>query len=155
MRQSKKGLVLWLGVILLLLIGALWAGFAGRTESVQETMRDAVLHNVNRIDLFGLMEVTPGLISAFLVTAALLIGAALLRVFAIPRFRYVPGKLQLALEEAVGLFDRMSSGSSPHRCGFLGAYIFGAGAFIFAGTLFELLGLQWMTVQGQIGRAHV
>ena len=92
-----------LGVILLLLIGALWAGFAGRTESVQETMRDAVLHNVNRIDLFGLMEVTPGLISAFLVTAALLIGAALLRVFAIPRFRYVPGKLQLALEEAVGL----------------------------------------------------
>ena len=34
MRQSKKGLVLWLGVILLLLIGALWAGFAGRTESV-------------------------------------------------------------------------------------------------------------------------
>ncbi len=149
MRQSKKGLVLWLGVILLLLIGALWAGFAGRTESVQETMRDAVLHNVNRIDLFGLMEVTPGLISAFLVTAALLIGAALLRVFAIPRFRYVPGKLQLALEEAVGLFDRMSSGSSPHRCGFLGAYIFGAGAFIFAGTLFELLGLQWMTVQGR------
>ena len=147
-KQSKKGIVLWLLVVLALLAGALLAGSAGRAESVQEAMRDAVLHDLNRISLFGLKEVNPGLISAFLVTAVLLVAAALIRAFAIPRFKYVPGRFQLALEEAVGLFDRMSSGSSPHRYRFLGAYIFGAGAFIFVGTLFELLGFQAVTVHG-------
>ena len=52
------------------------------------------------------------------------------------------------LEEAGGLFDRMAQGGSPHRCRFLGAYIFAAGAYIFVGTLFELLGLQAVTVHG-------
>ena len=148
MKQSKKGMILWLLVVLTLLAGALWVGSAGRAESVQEAMRDAVLHDLNRISLFGLKEVNPGLISAFLVTAVLLLAAVLLRVLVIPRFRYVPGRLQLVLEEAVGLFDRMAKTSSPHRNGFVGAYIFAAGAFIFVGTLFELLGLQGITVRG-------
>ena len=62
MKQYKKGLTLWLIAILVLLAGALLTGSPGRTESVQEAMRDAVLHNVNRISLFGLKEVNPGLI---------------------------------------------------------------------------------------------
>ena len=148
MKQHKKALALWIGSVLVLLIGALLAGSPGRTETVQEAMRDAVLHSVNRISLLGLKTVNPGMISAFVVTAALLLAAALIRVFVIPRFRYVPGKFQLVLEEAVGLFDRMSRGDSPHRCKFLGAYIFAAGAYIFVGTLFELLGIQAVTVHG-------
>ncbi len=148
MKQHKKGLVVWLAVVLLLLAGALAAGPSVRAESVQETMRDAVLHDVNQISLLGWKAVNPGLISAFLVTAVLLLAAALIRIFAIPRFRYVPGRLQLALEEAVGLFDGMAKGSSPHRYRFVGAYIFAAGAFIFVGTLFELLGVQAVTVNG-------
>ena len=148
MKQHKKGLVVWLVVVLLLLAGALAAGPSVRAESVQETMRDAVLHDVNQISLLGWKAVNPGLISAFLVTAVLLLAAALIRIFAIPRFRYVPGRLQLALEEAVGLFDGMAKGSSPHRYRFVGAYIFAAGAFIFVGTLFELLGVQAITVNG-------
>ena len=107
-----------------------------------------MLHDVNQISLLGWKAVNPGLISAFLVTAVLLLAAALIRIFAIPRFRYVPGRLQLALEEAVGLFDGMAKGSSPHRYRFVGAYIFAAGAFIFVGTLFELLGVQAVTVNG-------
>ena len=55
----------------------------------------------------------------------------------------------MLLEEAVGLFDRMARSSSPHRYGFVRAYIFAAGAYIFVGTLFELLGLQVMTTLGQ------
>ena len=43
---------------------------AGQSESIQELMRDAVLHDGNQIDLFGL-RVNPGLISAFTVTALL------------------------------------------------------------------------------------
>ena len=148
MKQHKKALALWLTAILLLLAGALLTGSPGRSESVQEAMRDAVLHNVNQINLFGWKAVNPGLISAFLVTAFLLFVAVFIRIFAIPRFQYAPGKLQLLLEEAVGTFDRMAGNSSPHRFGALGAYIFAAGAFIFVGTLFELLGVQAVTVQG-------
>ncbi len=147
MKQHKKGLIVWAIVVLALLGGALLAGPSQRTETVQEAMRDAVLHNVNQIGLFG-KAVNPGLISALLVTAALLLAAALIRVFAVPRFRYQPGKLQLLLEEAVGLFDRMAKNSSPHRFRFVGAYIFAAGAYIFVGTLFELLGVQAVTVHG-------
>ena len=148
MKQHKKGLALWLAAILLLLAAALLVGSPGRTETVKEAMRDAVLHDVNRISLFGLKEVNPGLVSAFTVTLLLLLAAACIRVFVIPRFRYRPGKLQLLLEEAVGLFRGMAKGSSPHRYRFLGAYIFAAGAYIFVGTLFELLGLQAVTVHG-------
>ena len=148
MKHRKIGLVLWIAVVLALLAGALLAGSAGRPEGVQEAMRDAVLHDINQVGLFGLKAVNPGLISAFLVTALLLLAAVLIRVLAVPRFRYTPGKLQLALEEVVGLFDGMARNSSPHRYRFMGAYIFAAGSFIFVGTLFELLGLQAITVHG-------
>ena len=147
-KEYTKELAVWFAAILLLLFGSIAVGASERSESVQEMMRDAVLHDVNQISLFGLKDVNPGLISAFLVTAALLIAALLIRIFAIPRFKYRPGKLQLALEEAVGLFDGMAKGSSPWRYGFMSAYIFAVGAFIFVGTLFELLGIQFITVHG-------
>ncbi len=148
MGQHKKGLAVWILIVLLLLAGALLAGSHPRAETVQEAMRDAVLHDVNQVSLFGLKNVNPGLISAFLVTAVLLLAAVLIRVFAIPRFQMIPGRLQLLLEQAVGLFDGMAKNSSPHRFRFVGAYIFAAGAFIFVGTLFELLGIQAVTVNG-------
>lgn len=148
MKQHKKALAVWIAATLVLLAGALAAGTSERAESVQETMRDAVLHDVNQISLFGLKAVNPGMVSSFLVTVLLLLAAALIRLLVIPRFRYIPGKFQLVLEEAVSLFDRMAKGSSPHRFKFVGAYIFAAGAYIFVGTLFELLGLQAVTVHG-------
>ena len=148
MGQHKKGLAVWILIVLLLLAGALLAGSHPRAETVQEAMRDAVLHDVNQVSLFGLKNVNPGLISAFLVTAVLLLAAVLIRVFAIPRFQMIPGRLQLLLEQAVGLVDGMAKNSSPHRFRFVGAYIFAAGAFIFVGTLFELLGIQAVTVKG-------
>ncbi len=148
MKQHKKGLLIWLVVVVLLFIAALLAGSPGQSETVQEAMRDAVLHSTGQISLFGLTTVNPGMISALLVTAILLAAAALIRIFAIPRFQLQPGRLQLLLEEAVGLFDGMAKGNSPHRNRFLGAYIFSAGAYIFVGTLFELLGLQAVTIHG-------
>ena len=147
-REHTKAVIVWIGSTLVLLIGALLVGSPGREETVQEAMRDAVLHEANRISLFGVKEVSPGLISAFTVTAVLLIAAACLRIFVIPRFQYNPGKLQLLLEEAVGLFDGMARGSSPHRNRFLGVYIFTAGTYIFFGTLFELLGIQVISTEG-------
>ncbi|MCI8697745.1 MAG: F0F1 ATP synthase subunit A [Oscillospiraceae bacterium] len=148
MKQQKKGLAVCLAAAVLLLIAALLTGSPGPSESVQEAMRDAVLHGTGQISLFGLMTVNPGMISALLVTAFLLLCAALIRVFAIPRFRYQPGKLQLVLEELVGLFDNMAKSNSPHRSRFLGAYLFAVGSYIFVGTLSELLGLQAVTIHG-------
>ena len=101
-----------------------------------------------KVSLFGLKDVNPGLISAFTVTGILTVLALGLRIFVIPRFRYRPGRLQLLLEQAVGLFDGLAKGSSPHRNRFLGAYVFAAGVYIFVGTLFELLGLQAVTTAG-------
>ena len=148
MKQHKKGLVVWLLIVVLLFIASLLVGPSERSETVQEAMRDAVLHGTGQVSLFGWKAVNPGMISALVVTAILLLAAVLIRVLAIPRFQLQPGRLQLALEELVGLFDGMAKGNSPHRNRFMGAYIFSAGAYIFVGTLFELLGLQAVTVHG-------
>lgn len=150
MKQNRKGLALWLLLLIALLIGSFLTGSpGGKAETVQETMRDAVLHESNQISLLGWKDVNPGLISAFVVTGILLLAAACIRIFVIPRFTYVPGRLQLLLEELVGLFDRMARSSSPRLNGFLGAYIFAAGTYIFTGTLFELFGLQAVTTTGR------
>ena len=147
MSKQKKGFVLCMVAAAVMLVVSLLLPTTPKTETVQEAMRDAVLHESNRIDLFG-KEVNPGLISAMTVSGILLAVAACLRIFVIPRFQYVPGRFQLLLEELVGLFDRMAKSNSPERNGFLGAYIFGAGVYIFTGTIFELFGLQAVTTQG-------
>ena len=131
------------------MIGAiLTGGHGGEEESVQVVMRDAVMHDVNRISLFGLKDVNPGLIAGFMVSGIMIIFALICRIFIIPRFKMVPGKFQMLLEMVVGIFDGMAKTNSKHLNGFLGAYIFAAGSYIFTGTLFELLGVQVMTTAG-------
>jgi len=120
----------------------------GGHEPVDVLMRDAVLHEVNRISLFGITDVNPSLISAFTVTAFLFVFSLIVRIFVIPKFTYVPGKFQLLLETVVSLFDGLAKGNSPHRNKFLGGYIFTAGVYIFVGTIFELFGFQVITTNG-------
>lgn len=149
MKQRKKSLLLWLLILAVLLAGSLLLGPpAAPAESIQAAMRDAVLHETNLVSLFGLMDVNPGLISAFVVTGVLLAAAALIRVFVIPKFKYVPGKFQLLLEQLVGMFDNLAKTSSPHKNGFLGGYVFAAGVYIFVSTMFELAGMQVINIQG-------
>ena len=147
-KKRTRFLVVWLSLIVLTLAAALAVGGGGESASIKETMRDAVLHGTNRISLFGLKAVDPAFISALVVSGVLLLAALLLRLLVIPRFRMVPGKLQLALEELVGFFDNLAKSSSPHRNTFLGAYVFAAGVYIFTGTLFELFGIQAVTTGG-------
>lgn len=150
--MSKKKrltfIAVWVLVLLALLAAALLVPGGEKKESIQSVMRDAVLHGSNKISLFGLKEVNPAYISALTVTGVMLLFALIVRVFAIPRFKMVPGKFQLVIEQAVEFFSNLASSNSPHRNGFLGAYIFAAGAYIFVGTLFELLGLQVVTTGG-------
>ena len=147
-KKRTRFLVVWLSLIVLTLAAALAVGGGGESASIKETMRDAVLHGTNRISLLGWKAVDPAFISALVVSGLLLLTAALLRLLVIPRFRMVPGKLQLALEELVGFFDNLAKSSSPHRNTFLGAYVFAAGVYIFTGTLFELFGIQAVTTGG-------
>ncbi len=147
-KKRTRFLVVWLSLIVLTLAAALAVGGEGEAVSIKETMRDAVLHGTNRISLLGWKAVDPAFISALVVSGLLLLVALLLRLLVIPRFRMVPGKLQLALEELVGFFDNLAKSSSPHRNTFLGAYVFAAGVYIFVGTLFELFGIQAVTTGG-------
>ena len=147
-RKKFIFLAIWLAVIVLLLIGivVLWPPGA-KHETIQEAMKDGVLHEHNKMSLFGL-EVNPGLISAYVVTAILLVAAALIRIFAIPKFKTVPGKFQSVIEKLVEFFSDMAHTNSHHKPRFVGAYIFSAGVYIFFGTLFELFGIQWVTTNG-------
>ncbi len=138
-----------MSIILVLLLVSIIITYKGDThhETVKEAMRDAVLHGENRINFFGL-SVNPSLISAYLVTAILLVMALIIRIFFIPRFGLVPGKFQALIEMWVGYFDNLAKTSSPHLNSVLGAYVFTAGSYIFLGTIFELFGIQGITTEG-------
>ncbi|MBE6687364.1 MAG: hypothetical protein E7591_09105 [Ruminococcaceae bacterium] len=131
-----------------LIIGTVIVRSPGHHGSIGELMKDAVLHETNKVSLFGLKDVNPGLISAFTVTGIFFVFCLIVRIFIIPKFKRVPGKFQLVLETAVGFFDGLAKSNSPHRNKFLGAYLFTAGAYIFVGTLFELFGVQVITTNG-------
>ena len=148
MKQHKKGMIVWLCVVAALLIASVAVGPSGSHEDIQIAMRDAVLHDVNKVSLFGLMDVNPGFISAITVSAILLVAALVIRVFVIPRFSMVPGKFQLALETVVGLLDGMAGVKEAGKRTFIGAYVFAAGVYIFCSTLFELFGIQAVTTTG-------
>ena len=151
-KMSKGRIVfiaVWLALIAALTAAVLIIGLpSGNGEDIREVMRDGVLHDVNKINFFGL-RVNPALISSCVVTAVLLIAAVIIRIFAVPRFKTVPGKFQAVIEKAVSFFDGLASDNSPHKTGFAAAYVFGAGIYIFFGTLFELFGFQAITAEGR------
>lgn len=163
-KRKRKTMLIIFGCIAAVLLAGIFVTKGSRppTESIQTVMRDAVLHDVNRINFFG-FDSSPGLVSAYVTTAIITVAAIILRLFFIPRFKTIPGRLQSALEWVVGAFDRMSEGeheknansgdgadSLPVRrtSNLLGAYIFAAGTYIFIGTLMELFGLQAVAPNG-------
>ncbi len=149
MTKGKKiFLAVWIALIAVIIALIFIIGLPpGETESIKEVMKDGVLHDLNKMNFFGI-RVNPAVISAYIVTAALLLAAVLIRVFAVPRFKDVPGKFQCVIEKLVEFFDDMAKNNSPHKTGFIGAYIFSAGVYIFFSTVFELFGVQWMTDAG-------
>ncbi|MBR6529661.1 MAG: F0F1 ATP synthase subunit A [Firmicutes bacterium] len=148
-KQKIRSALIFVGLIIVFLVGSiLTANPHGSHGDIQETMRDAVLHETGQIRIFGDFTVNPGLVSAFVVTGMLFVLALIIRIFVIPKFTIVPGRFQLLLEQAVNLFDNMVKGNSPHRNKFLSAYVFAIGIYIFFGTMFELFGFQVITVQG-------
>lgn len=150
MSKKKRAvfIVVWVALMVIVLVAALLVGGSGESESIKVVMRDAVLHGTNKVSLFGIKAVNPAYISSLIVCVALLVFAAVIRIFVIPKFKMVPGKFQMLLEQLVTFFDNLAKTSSPHKNSFLGAYVFAAGVYIFVGTLFELFGIQAATTAG-------
>lgn len=134
-------------VLVVLLVVSFIIGAKPRSGDVSEELTDAVMHEEKRISLFG-WPVNPAAISAIVVSVVLIVFAICVRVFALPRFKEVPGKFQLVIEKLVGFFDNMARTNSPHSNGFLSCYIFSAGCYICVGTLFELFGFQAVSTTG-------
>ena len=145
--ERRKAAIIFGVIALVFMVAAILTGGGEEEETVQEVMRDAVLHDINKVSLFG-MAVNPGLLAGVIVSGFLILFALICRIFVIPRFTMVPGKFQLVLETVVSLFENMAKENSKIN-GFLGAYIFAAGCYIFTGTLFELFGVQAITTTGR------
>ena len=143
-------LIAWGVVIGVLLLLCMLVPGAPEHEDINVAMRDAVLHDENRVSLFGLAEVNPSLIAAMTVSGILLAGALLIRLFLVPKLSLVPGRFQLVLEEVINLLDGLAgvANNKSVKIPFIGAYVFAAGVYIFTGTLFELIGLQAVTTHG-------
>jgi len=150
--KKKNRIFVSTGLLILFALLAVWilmtSNPEGKSETVQELMRDAVLHSAHQISLFGILNVNPAVLSGFIVTIGLLTFALVVRIFVIPKFTMIPGRFQSFLEWSVETFDGLAKSNSPHRNRFIGAYIFSAGVYIFIGTLFELTGLQWVATDG-------
>lgn len=149
-KKKRNRFIIVLSIILIgLLIGIFLTRDQSReAEPIKHVMKDAVLHESEKIGFLGIMDVNPAVVSAYTVTAIILVFALIVRLFVIPKFKDVPGKFQLLLEQAVGIFDSLATSNSPHRHKFLGAYVFTAGTYIFVGTLFELFGVMAPTTTG-------
>ena len=120
-----------------------------RHETIKEMMKDAVLHEVNKVSLFGIFEVNPGLISGMITSGILIVIAVICRIFVIPKFSITkPGKAQIIIETWIGFFTGLAEKNSPHCSYMIGAYVFTAGSYIFISTLLELFGLQAVTTTG-------
>ena len=151
--SKKRKIVSWtifISLLVILLVGIILTGTREKEETIREVMKDAVLHEDNVVNLFGFRTVNPSLISAYIVSAAILLFAILVRIFAVPKFKEIPGKFQMIIESWVDLFTGLARSNSPHRYSTVAGYIFTAGTYIFLGTLFELLGVQVNGTKGQV-----
>ena len=148
-KKQRNMMLIIFGVIAVILLAGIFltGGNGGEEESVQVVMRDAVLHDVNKVNFFGL-EINPGLAAGFVTSGILIIAAILIRIFVIPKFTMVPGRFQMILETLVGYFTNLGKTNSPHLNRLMGGYIFAAGAYIFTGTMLELFGIQVVTTGG-------
>lgn len=108
-------------------------------ESLGEVMKEAVFPEF--VD-FLCFKVHPSFYSALVVTFLLLFVAILIRIFVIPRFKTVPGKFQALLEKCVEFFHGTAEGHLASPNGYIGAFCFSTGLFIFFGTCVELLGFE-------------
>lgn len=107
--------------------------------TIGETLKRAMFPE--EVEFLG-MSMDPTLVTAIMITVVLLLVALLIRIFVIPKFKIVPGKIQLFLESLVNGFNNIALDTASEEAGIVGPYIFTAATYICIGTLAELVGLR-------------
>jgi F-type H+-transporting ATPase subunit a len=94
-----------------------------------------------RMDLFG-FSVSSSVVVAWIVMAALILFAVLIRIFVIPRFQEKPRGLQLLLETAVESISNLTKDKFGHENDGLASYFFALAALFIGSAIVELFGIR-------------
>jgi F-type H+-transporting ATPase subunit a len=134
--RRKRRLTLLTGVFgLWLSCGLILGMFAGPSEGLHiEIMAP-------RVNLWG-MDVSSSVVISWIAMAALIIIAAAIRIFVIPKFSEKPKGFQSVLEIIVDAAAGYTESKAPHLGENLGAYIFSIAALLVACSFVELFGLR-------------
>ena len=73
--ERKKAIIIFAAIALVFMVASIFTGGGGEEETVQTVMRDAVMHDVNKVSLFGLKDVNPALIAGFIVSGIMIVFA--------------------------------------------------------------------------------
>ncbi len=95
------------------------------------------------ISLFGGFEISETLFSAVLASLIIIISAAIIRIFFIPKFKTNPGRFQLILEMSVdAIYSYTSSKVGKWASRTLSPYMFTVALIIVVNGVFELFGIR-------------
>ncbi|MDR3293206.1 MAG: F0F1 ATP synthase subunit A [Clostridiales bacterium] len=113
--------------------------FAAEGKDISEILREAL--SPEKTEIFG-MKLGPGVISAFIVVAIVAVLCLLIRFVFLREYKAVPKGMQLVLEKVVSFFEKMAKDSTHSYSKYIAPVILGVGAYIFLGTVIEVVGLK-------------
>ncbi|NLI53735.1 MAG: F0F1 ATP synthase subunit A [Clostridiales bacterium] len=134
--KKKRNLLMMAGVLALWLCSGLVLGCFSLGSRVFE-----VAISPTRMDILG-FSVSSTVFIAWVVIAVLVVAAALIRIFAIPRFKETPRGLQLLLETAVGAISNLTKEKYGHKNEGLASYFFALAALMVGSAIVELFGVR-------------
>lgn len=146
-KMKKKINIVLIIIAILSLVGGFLIKPSGHGHELKDAMKEAVIHEVDKVNIFGI-HANPSAMAAIVVSIILVLFAIIIRLFVIPKFKRIPGKFQLLLEQLVLIFKNLAKNNSPHSYKILGPYVFAAGIYIAVSTLFELVGMQVIATNG-------
>ena len=134
--KKKRSLLLLAGVLCLWFFLGLFLGLFGSGSRTFE-----VTISPTRMDVLG-FSVSSSVVIAWIVMAALILFAVLIRILVIPRFQEKPRGLQLVLETAVDAISNFTKDKFGHANEGLAAYFFALAALFIGSAIVELFGFR-------------
>lgn len=134
--KKKRNLLMMAGALALWLCSGLILGSFNSGTRVFE-----VAISPTRMDILG-HSVSSTVFIAWIVVAVLVVAAALIRIFAIPRFQEKPHGLQLVLETAVSAISNLTKEKYGHKNEGLASYFFAMAALMVGSAIIELFGVR-------------
>ena len=118
----------------------MWERLVEAFDGAFDGLRDEVFPK--KVFDFGWISINESVISGFIVVAAILLVALILRLTIIRKWKTTPTGGQMFLEWLVCFFDKSADEMTEKYSGLMGPYTFGAAAYICCGVLIELFGLR-------------